>query len=215
MVVTMNVDHVCTLARDDEFRSAYGDASIVTADGFPVYAYARLKGCDVPQRVAGADLFSEIMRRIDPDAGRVVFVCSDARSGERLRTFCLAKGFPSESVLCIVPPFGFERDGNVSRTIAHRISAFAATHIFFGIGAPKSEKWAHRFLRQNTAVWCCCFGAGLEYFARTRTRAPSLLRRFGMEWAWRLAAEPRRLSRRYLLGASIFLRLVVRDWRQF
>ena len=56
LLVTANLDHVVTLARNARFRAAYDNAWLVTADGMPVYLYARGRGVDVTERVTGADL---------------------------------------------------------------------------------------------------------------------------------------------------------------
>ncbi len=102
MVFTINLDHVVKLRENEQFRSAYDNASVVTADGTPVYVYARLRGAEV-SRITGSDLFARLMPRLDPYAHRCFFVVSERRLGEGMVADLCERGFARDRIAYRVP----------------------------------------------------------------------------------------------------------------
>ena len=85
-------------------------------------------------------------------------------------------------------------------------------HIMWvGLGAPKQEQWMAKFSKELGVPVMIGVGAGIDYLAEAKPAAPTVLRHVGLEWAFRLAAEPRRLWRRYLLGNASFVWLLARE----
>jgi N-acetylglucosaminyldiphosphoundecaprenol N-acetyl-beta-D-mannosaminyltransferase len=210
-VVTANLDHIGRLPRDAEFREAYHRAWAVTADGMPVYLYARLRGAAAPARVAGSDLLSSLLPALTPGRDRVFLVASDGPTGERIHDYLVGRGFAPDEVAWVVPSYGFEHDARYSAWLAGHIRSFAASHLIFGVGSPKSEVWIDHHRHEIGGCYALAVGAGLEFFADTKRRAPVWMRRCGLEWSWRLAQEPRRLWRRYLVMSWRFLGAVRND----
>jgi N-acetylglucosaminyldiphosphoundecaprenol N-acetyl-beta-D-mannosaminyltransferase len=208
---TANVDHVVRLQQDPVFRAAYDRAWAITADGMPVYAYARARGVALTKRVTGADLFPELMRGLRPGEHRCFFVCNSVETGIQLAAWLSERGHASSDIGFVVPPFGFERDEVFSRKLARQISEHGTTHLFVGVGAPKSEKWIHQHRAQLGDCYVFPVGAALEFFVGQKRRAPRWMQRYGMEWLWRLAQEPRRLAQRYLVGSWGFLAAIRAD----
>ena len=83
--------------------------------------------------------------------------------------------------------------------------------LFVGLGAPKQEYWIERYSYLPAKVMMG-IGGSFEFVAGFRKRAPLLIQKIGFEWFWRLCMEPRRLWRRYLVGNTIFLFVVFRQW---
>ena len=96
---------------------------------------------------------------------------------------------------------GFQLDS----TQVLQIATAAPDILLVGMGVPLQEHWAwqHKDLLGAKIIWCV--GALFEYYGEGRPRAPVWVRRFGLEWLFRLALEPRRLWRRYLLGNARFI----------
>ncbi len=80
-----------------------------------------------------------------------------------------------------------------------------------GSGLPKQDLIAYRFRKLHAAPVILCVGAAFDFVAGTMERAPSWMRRSGLEWVHRLSREPRRLWRRYLIGNPRFVVGIVRD----
>ena len=94
--------------------------------------------------------------------------------------------------------------------VGRAIEAADPDLVLVGMGAPRQEARALAWAGEGPARVWWCVGALFEYYAGSRRRAPAWVRRAGMEWAVRLALEPRRLWRRYLLGNPLFIFRVIR-----
>jgi exopolysaccharide biosynthesis WecB/TagA/CpsF family protein len=208
MVATANVDHIVQLSRNAAFRQAYKRAWVVTADGMPVYLYAKLRGSALPCRLTGADLFARVMTSLSAERHRCFFVATTPEIARLLEADLMARGFPADSLAFAVPPFGFERDDTYSADLAQRVRAHGATHLFIGVGAPKAEIWIDRYRDMLSDCYVLPVGAALEFYVGAKRRAPVVLQKAGFEWAWRVATEPRRLFRRYFVESWRFLWLV-------
>ncbi|WCT73234.1 WecB/TagA/CpsF family glycosyltransferase [Sphingomonas naphthae] len=211
MVATANIDHIVRLHENVAFRQSYDDAWAVTADGWPVVLYARLFGRYRQGRVTGADLFPRIVTRLSPTRHRMFCLTSSERTAGKLLERLDQEGIPRSAVETCVPPYGFEKDEAYSRALAERIRDFGTTHLFMGVGAPKSEIWVDTHRDTLGDLYACCFGAALNFYAGTRRRAPMAFQAIGMEWCWRLLTEPKRLAMRYLEGGPKYLVIAIRD----
>lgn len=209
---TANLDHIVKMRKNIAFRSAYSRASIVTADGFPVYFYARCRGLLLPGRVTGADLFPVLIARLSPERHRPFFVVSDEETAERIDNALVEIGF--ENIETIVPPFGFETDLDYSKKLAEKISVSHPTHLFLCVGAPKSEIWLDRYLEIIGPCHALALGMGANFFARTAQRAPLWVQKIGGEWLWRFMQEPRRLFRRYFVDSWSFFLAIADDLKR-
>lgn len=210
LLVTMNLDHVVQLRRHPGFRAAYGRAAVVTLDGAPVWLYARLRGVGAP-RCTGADLFAALEARLEPRAHRPFFVLSGPIAAERLAARLQGRGFDREALGFAVPPFGFDADPMARRSLVDAVRAHGATHLVMGLGAPKSELFVDAERARLPDLHALCVGAAPDFVAGVRRRAPQILRRMGLEWAWRVREEPRRLARRYLLDSWGVIPAILED----
>ncbi|MBE7219185.1 MAG: WecB/TagA/CpsF family glycosyltransferase [Caulobacteraceae bacterium] len=211
LLVTMNLDHVVRLQRDAAFRAAYARAFAVTADGAPVFAWARLRGAAPPERAVGSDLLEGLMQAWAPGRHRPFFVVSRPETGAKLAALLAARGFAPADVGWASPPFGFEHEPAAGDALAAAVRGHRATHLIMGVGAPKSEIWVDRRRGELGDLWACGFGSAADFVAGQARRAPEAWRRAGLEWLWRLAAEPRRLARRYLWDSWAVVPALARD----
>jgi N-acetylglucosaminyldiphosphoundecaprenol N-acetyl-beta-D-mannosaminyltransferase len=122
----------------------------------------------------------------------------------------LACRFPALSVaLRLAPPFteiGAEEDARIVEAIAQS----GARIVFVGLGCPKQERWMDAHVgRVNVPM--LGVGAAFDFHSGRVKQAPSLVQRAGLEWAWRLAREPRRLAGRYLKHNPRFAALAARE----
>lgn len=214
MLVTCNLDHVVNLHRNPAFRAAYLTAWRTTVDGAPVFLYQRLRGGAAPARVTGADLFPALMRSVDPHRHRPFFITANDSIGEALQAELEARGFVFTAPPFLTVPFGFERDIKATDAAITAITSFAATHLFLGIGSPKSEIWAASHRDRLGALYILPVGAALEFHTGKKSRAPRIVRRLGLEGVWRLGSEPRRLWRRYMVYSWVFFAAIRDDLRR-
>lgn len=210
LVVTCNLDHLYLLENDAEFDRAYRGAWVATVDSRPMRVAAKLLYGIEPPLITGSDLFPELLDRLDPAQHRAFFVCSEQIVADRLVTHMAARGFGADAIGTAVPPFGFERDETLTATLVEAITRVAPTHLFMGVGAPKSEKWVLRHRDALPPAYVFGLGASLDFVAGVKQRAPVWVQRMGMEWAHRMVQEPGRLVGRYARDGVAFTRRVRR-----
>lgn len=102
-------------------------------------------------------------------------------------------------------------DDAASGEVTRRLNALKLDVLLVGLGSPKQEKWVDANIRADHARLVVCVGALFDFVAQVVPRAPKLVRRLRMEWLFRLAVEPKRLWRRYIVGNPLF---IVRTIRQ-
>ncbi|HET8673510.1 MAG TPA: WecB/TagA/CpsF family glycosyltransferase, partial [Thermoleophilaceae bacterium] len=177
---------------------------LVLADGMPLVWASWLKGTPLPARVAGSDLIwsmsMEAARR-----GRSVFVLGGTRqagweAARRLQEHC-----PGLRIAGMVyPPHGFERDPLAMDQVVQTLDAASPDIVYVGLGFPKQER-VIAFLRERfPQTWFLGIGISIGFVGGQVPRAPAWMQRLGLEWLHRLAKEPRRLGRRYLVHGLPF-----------
>ena len=209
LYVTCNLNHLRVLQENEPFRRAYQAAYQVTIDGRPVQRLAAARAGVTFDLITGADLFPAILDRLRSGVDQPFFVCSSHELGAALRDKLRNRGFAIEVDQYIAPPFGFEKDAAAGEQLLERIRANGTTHLFFGLGAPKSEVWVSQHLSVLPPCHIFCFGAALEFAVGLKRRAPRYVRALHVEWIHRVLSEPLRLGKRYFLDAAFFARIMI------
>jgi len=214
IVVTPNTDHVVRAQSDRPYADLVGRADLVLADGQPVVWASRLYGTPLKERVAGSDLMSRLCEHAARTGYRVFFLGGDPGAAEATRDLLLERHSELQIVGTYCPPMGFEKDEEENQRIISAIRKVTPDIVFVGLGSPKQEWWIDEHKEQYGAPVSIGVGISFSFISGRVRRAPRFLRTLGLEWAWRLACEPRRLWRRYLLRGARFAPIVLRDLRQ-
>jgi exopolysaccharide biosynthesis WecB/TagA/CpsF family protein len=199
-VVTPNVDHIVRLHREPALRTFYQGANLCLCDSRVLRLLARLSGLKMTL-VAGSDLAAALFRDVVRPGDTIAIVGATPDFLERIRT-----KFPGVKFVQHVPPMGLRNDVEARHRAAAFLASADARFGFITVGSPQQEMIANeaRGLAGAKGV-SLCVGAGLEFLTGEQKRAPRLFQRLGLEWAHRLATNPRRLWRRYLVeGPAIF-----------
>jgi N-acetylglucosaminyldiphosphoundecaprenol N-acetyl-beta-D-mannosaminyltransferase len=210
-VFTPNVDHVIKAESNVAFRRAYDHASLSLADGMPLVWVAGLLGCPLPERVAGSDLLMPLLDLAARRHWRVYLLGGAPGVAE-----ATAQLLTVDRGVCVV---GWDdclirSDGSdVTGDSVARASAARPDLILVGLGPPKQELWIDRASGAVGPAVSFGIGAGLDFLAGKFKRAPRWMARTGLEWAFRLIQEPRRLWRRYLVEGPRFALVVLETWR--
>lgn len=197
------------LARDDEQLSGiHRDiASVVYADGQAVVWASRLLGRPLPERVNAGDFFPALLSRLAGRKARVFFL--GGAEGLAHTAAERVKGL-SAGITIVGTRSGYFTEAEANR-VAQLIRDTQPDIVFVGMGSPQQEQWAADHLDELGASVVWCVGALFEYYGDVRRRAPTWMRRIGLEWLFRLVLEPKRLWRRYFFGNARFLWLVARQ----
>ncbi|MEA3080707.1 MAG: N-acetylglucosaminyldiphosphoundecaprenol N-acetyl-beta-D-mannosaminyltransferase, partial [Sphingomonadales bacterium] len=199
-IVTPNVDHIVRLRREPELRSLYEAATLCLCDSRILRLLARLGGIDLPL-VAGSDLSASLFDSVIKPGDRIAIVGSTPAFLDRLRA-----RYPGVEFLHHVPPMGLRTNAEARRQAAAFLASAKARFGFVTVGSPQQEMIAQEAADiPGAGGVALCVGAGLEFLTGDQKRAPRHLQLLGLEWAHRLATNPRRLWRRYLVeGPRIF-----------
>ena len=210
MVCVATVHMTLEAVDDDGFRRIVNAADRVTPDGVPLVWALRLLGLPRAERVYGPSLTPALCERAAARGIPVGFYGGRPEVLDAL-TAALAARFPGLRVaFAMSPPFR-DLTPEEDRDVSGAIEASGARILFVGLGCPKQERWmaAHR-----DALSCPMVGVGaaFDFLAGAVRQAPPFLQRMGLEWLFRLLAEPRRLWRRYLVGNPRFVVRFARQW---
>jgi N-acetylglucosaminyldiphosphoundecaprenol N-acetyl-beta-D-mannosaminyltransferase len=196
--------HTTNLSRRDPvFRGMLGRMELLYPDGMGVVRAARWLGSPVPARVNAADFWWRFLWGCADRGLRVALVGGtpevvDACAAEARR---LVAGLE----LVFAHHGHFERGGPEEDRLLSSLGEARPDIVLVGMGSPRQERWALEQGARTGARTVWCVGALFELFGGLRPRAPLWMRASGLEWAFRLALEPRRLARRYLVGNPEFL----------
>ena len=193
-----------TLSRDSRYRSVLSDtATIPLADGIALSLGAYLTGQVRPKRCPGPDLLEYAAARAAADGTRF-FLLGGGEGVASDLAVALQHRHPGLTIAgALAPPFG-EWDDDLSQRLVRSSLDSEAQVVWLGVSAPKQEIWAGRWAEElGTPV--VCVGAAFDFLSGRKPRAPRWMRRFGLEWLFRLLSEPMRLWKRYLHGNSLFL----------
>ncbi|MGQ9617706.1 MAG: WecB/TagA/CpsF family glycosyltransferase [Candidatus Aminicenantia bacterium] len=210
-IVTPNASHIVELRRDKDFFEAYRNATLILPDGFSLILASRFLKEPIKERCTGADLFPEVCKMASV-LGKRVFIMGGKDGGERIIEEKVRKSFPGIEIQVYSPPFRFEKNELITNEIIERINNFKTDILFVCVGTPKSEKWIFKNFGRMNVNLAFSVGSAPEFFAGIKRRAPKWMQNMGLEWFWRLIQEPKRLWKRYLIGNTIFLWLVFREF---
>lgn len=209
-VCTVNVATLMAMRRNRALQSFVDRALLVVADGQPIVWSARLFGGRLPERVTGIDLIEALCRRAAAQGRRVYLLGSTAPLVARAVTR-LRERHPGLMIDGSHGHFSWESAGQH----AQAIRAHAVDLLFVGMGTPRQERYIESQWEQLGVGIAIGVGGSIDVLAGARFRARPWVGRAGLEWLVRMAQEPRRLARRYVVTNTAFCLLIGRTlWRR-
>jgi len=201
-VTICNVHVVVSAARDAAYRDIINGSDMAAPDGAPVAWMLRRLGFAGQPRISGPDLMWALCERCAVE-GLPMYCYGAAPATLALLEARLRAAFPALRMAMESPPFRALTPQEDAAAV-ERINASGAGIVFVGLGCPKQERWMadHRGRVQAVMIGV---GAAFDFHAGTVRRAPLWMQRRGLEWLHRLASEPRRLWRRYLVTNTLFV----------
>jgi N-acetylglucosaminyldiphosphoundecaprenol N-acetyl-beta-D-mannosaminyltransferase len=212
-IFTPNVDHVVKLEHNRVFRAAYEQASLSVVDGQVLLWASYALGTPLPEKISGSDLMVPLARRAAARRWRV-YLLGGAAGVADLAAQELKKQFDIEIVGTDAPfvtPDGHPVEGPA---VIERIARARPHLLFAAFGAPKQELFLHRAASAIRPAVGIGVGAGFDFVAGRVKRAPRWISKSGLEWLYRLAQEPRRLAKRYLVDDPEFVGILARTMRE-
>ena len=185
--------------RDSQFKMVVNSADLVVPDGMPLVWLGRLRGHSMRRRVYGPELMETFCRETG-SRYRHFFYGGAAGVAERLAT-CLQERFHIVVAGAYSPPFR-ELAVEENSALIDRVNEAAPDVLWVGLGAPKQERWMHEHRVRLGVPVLLGVGAAFDINSGRLRQAPQWMRENGLEWLFRLAIEPRRLWKRYLVKVT-------------
>jgi len=198
--VSLNVAKLVNMRSDPVLQADVVTSDIINADGAGILLAGRCIGMPLKERVAGIDLFHELLKLCAAEGFRPFFLGATA---EVLRdaTMKALKEFPS---LCLAGA----RDGYFTpddeSALLEEINASGADCLFIGMPTPRKERWLAAYRERLCVPYAMGVGGSFDILAGRVQRAPALLRKTGFEWFYRVLQEPRRMWWRYTRTNFLF-----------
>jgi len=211
-VVTPNIDHVVLAEENPEFLAAYEAASLSLADGFPVVVTSKMMRTKLPGKVSGSDLVPPLVALCEA-RGKSVYLLGAGPGVAELAAKKLVEKHPKLVVAGTDAPMVDLSKPRESRAdIVARVKAAAPDVVLVAFGAPKQELFCHEIAEAVAPAVLLGIGATLDFIAGTVKRAPAWMSDNGLEWAFRLGQEPKRLFHRYFVRDPQYLGIVLKQY---
>jgi N-acetylglucosaminyldiphosphoundecaprenol N-acetyl-beta-D-mannosaminyltransferase len=207
IIVTANASHLCMMRRDPALRHACQSADVAVADGMSVVWALKALGRPVPERIAGIDLMTALLAAAGTHHLRVYFLGAKSDVLHSMIDECRRR-FPG--LLVAGSRDGYFTD-NDHDAIIDDIRRAEPHFLFVGMPSPFKDVFCERYRERLRVPIIMGVGGSFDVLGGIVKRAPKAAQAAGLEWAWRLLMEPRRLWKRYLTTNSEFTWLVLRE----
>lgn len=206
--MVVNAGKLVTLQKDDELRQSVNSADIINADGQAVVWASKFLGVPLKERVAGIDLMANLVDLAHQKGYKIYLLGAKEEVVSKLADIYKEKY--NTSIIA-----GY-RNGYFSENeecdIVNDIVNSGAQMLFVAITSPKKENFLHKHKEAlSTVNFIMGVGGSFDVFAGKTKRAPRWMQKIGMEWFYRFLQEPKRMWKRYLVGNTKFLFLVLKE----
>ena len=188
-VVTPNPEFILAAEKDESFRAVINAADLVIPDGIGVIYSAKILGTPLSERVPGIEFSAKMLEKLNEMGGRLFLLGAKPGVAEKAGQNICAQ-YPN-IVLCGTQD-GYFKD---EEDVILKVAAARPDLMFVCLGAPKQEKWMARWGQHTGAKMAIGLGGCLDVYAGNVERAPESWQKLGMEWAYRLKKEPKRITR--------------------
>lgn len=208
-VVFVNAHAVNTALGDDAYKATVATADRIYGDGSGMAVAAAMCGTPLIDNVNGTDLFPLLCREAIA-ANAPIFLLGGkpgiaAMAAQTITDFGMAKAI-------VGTHHGYFQPGSADEDrVIGDINASGAKIVLVGMGVPLQDQWVQRNAARLDAPVTAGVGGLFDFFSGAVSRSPKFMRTAGCEWMWRLALEPRRMGRRYLIGNAVFLAHAARE----
>lgn len=212
-ILTPNVDHLMKLQTDMEFLRIYSLADYKVCDSQILLFASHFLKTPFKQKISGSDLFPAFCEFHKDNQDIQIFLLGGIEGASEKAADRINSKFGRNIIVeAYCPPFFFENNEQECLKIINRINKSKATVLAIGVGAPKQEKWIYKHKNNLPLVKIfMAIGATINFEAGVIKRAPKWVSNCGLEWLYRLACEPRRLWKRYLVNDLPFIWLILKQ----
>ena len=196
-VVTPNLDHIVQIEKDPFFKEVYDHADLILTDGKPLIWISKFKNNPIKEKVSGSDFFPRICE-LSARKGYKIFILGAAEGVADIAAKNLKNKYQNLQIVgTYSPPFGFENNQDEIAHICSLLNESKPDILACALGAPKSEKFVYKHLKDLNVPLSMSIGATIDFEAGVVKRAPKWMSDVGLEWFYRMIKDPKRLVKRY------------------
>jgi N-acetylglucosaminyldiphosphoundecaprenol N-acetyl-beta-D-mannosaminyltransferase len=203
--VVVNVAKLVHMQTDSELAASVRACDIVNIDGMGIVWGARVLGYKVPERVAGVDLFDHLLKMAEERKLPVFLLGATDEVVKRTAETVVTK-YPALKIAGYRN--GYFWDDELA--VVKKICESGARLLFVAISSPKKENFINKWQGQLGVDFVMGVGGAFDVVAGKARRAPKWIQRSGLEWAYRIAQEPQRMWKRYLITNNRFAWMLLR-----
>jgi exopolysaccharide biosynthesis WecB/TagA/CpsF family protein len=201
--VFVNAHAVNTAMEQPDYKATIATADRIYADGSGMAVAARMCGAPLIDNVNGTDLFPLLCR--EAIAAKTSIFLLGGKPGIAAAAAHTIAEFGMGSAIAGTHHGYFAHGSAEEDRVIGEINKSGAGIILIGMGVPLQDQWAERNAGRLDAPVIAGVGGLFDFFSGAVSRSPKFMRTAGCEWIWRLAMEPRRMGKRYLVGNVVFL----------
>lgn len=206
--VVVNAAKVVQAYNDIKLKDIISSCDMINVDGTSIVWASKLLGSELPERVAGCDLFQELVRLCAEKGYRPFFFgAKEDIILKMVNTF--EARYPSLRIA------GYRNgyySANEETAIATQIKNSKADILFVGFSSPKKEFFLNKYIHLMQVPFCMGVGGSFDIIAGKTKRAPKFMQNCGLEWLYRLLQEPKRMWKRYAVTNIVFIYLVLKEF---
>ena len=208
-IVTPNVNHVIRHDSSEIFREYYESAGLILCDSRVLnFFFSKLFKIDIDEVIPGSDLTQAIFDKVLVAGDTIAVVGGEQETIQELRN-----RLNGISIHHINPPMGYDKSPDEVRKVIDWSRSINFDYIFFATGSPRQEKLAYLLSKESGITGIgFCIGASILFYVGTVTRAPVWLQKMGLEWLYRIYAEPRRLLMRYVGDSFQIIPVIAKEF---
>jgi N-acetylglucosaminyldiphosphoundecaprenol N-acetyl-beta-D-mannosaminyltransferase len=204
------VSTIIDCQKDPQYRAIINNAGMTTPDGMPLVWLGKMRGEKAIARTYGPDLMLNLCNFSQQRGYKHYFYGGTLNTIECLSQRLKMK-FPQLNIVGSFAP-GLLKSGELEKEeVIAKINDASPDIVWVGLGSPKQDYWMHLHRSRLNAPVIIGIGAAFDFVAGIKPQAPRWMQRSGLEWLFRLMCEPRRLWKRYLLGNTQFIYLLIKE----
>lgn len=213
LINTINAHSYNTSLKDSLFAEALKNGDALIPDGASIVKACKwIKAKSQPkERIAGWDLFTLEMDRLNQKGGKCFFM----GSSEKVLSLIKERAkiiYPNITIESYSPPYKPIFSETDNKAIINAINKANPDLLWIGMTAPKQEKWIYSHWGElNINCHAGTIGAVFDFFAGTMERAPIWWQKHSLEWLYRLIKEPKRMWKRYIIGNTLFIYYMIKE----
>ena len=207
---TINTNSLLVIQNDNTFKDALMNSNWLIPDGYGAVIACKLQGLKIRERITGSDIFEELNHKLNKQKKYKYFFFGSTKKTLKLISKKMKLDYPNIKVTgYLSPPFKSTFNKAETNKMIKYINNKKPDVLWVGLTQPKQEKWIFENYSKLNVKFIGAIGAVFDFYSGQIKRAPIIIQSLGLEWAYRICQNPRRLWIRYFLSNFFYICKVI------